>query len=63
MQGFEKMLSYEQYPEEKFRLWLSSFKKKLINPHGGLLDELQTNTSNRVHIIQIPSAAPSFMGI
>ena len=28
-------------------------KKKLINP----------NTSNRVHIIQIPSATPSFMGI
>ena len=63
MQGFEKMLSYEQYPEEQFRLWFSSFKKKLINLHGGLLDELQTYTSNRVHIIQIPSAAPSFMGI
>ena len=27
MQGFERMLSYEQYPEEKSRLWLSSFKK------------------------------------
>ena len=38
MQGFERMLSYEQYPEEKSRLWLSSFKKKLINLHGGLLD-------------------------
>ena len=32
------MLSYEQYPEEKSRLWLSPFKKKLINLHGGLLD-------------------------
>ena len=27
MQGFERMLSYEQYPEEKSRLCLSSFKK------------------------------------
>ena len=36
--------------------------KKLINLHGGLLD-VQTYTSNRMHIIQIPSAAPSFMGI
>ena len=32
------MLSYEKYPEEKSRLWLSSFKKKLIKLHGGLLD-------------------------
>ena len=32
------MLSYEQYPEEKSHLWLSSFKKKSINLHGGLLD-------------------------
>ena len=38
MQGFERMLSYEQYPEEKSRLWLSSFKKKLIKLLGGLLD-------------------------
>ena len=38
VRGFERMLSYEQYPEEKSRLWLSSFKKKLINLHGGLLD-------------------------
>ena len=38
MQGFEIMLSYEQYPEEKSRLWLSSSKKKLINLYGGLLD-------------------------
>ena len=27
MQGFERMLSYEQYPEEKSRLWLSPLKK------------------------------------
>ena len=27
VQGFERMLSYEQYPEEKSRLWSSSFKK------------------------------------
>ena len=32
------MLSYKQYPEEKFGLWLSSFKKKLINLHGRQLD-------------------------
>ena len=38
MPGFERMLSYEQYHEEKFRLRLSSFKKQLINIHGGLLD-------------------------
>ena len=38
VRGFERMLSYEQYPEEKSRLWLSSFKKQLINLHGGQLD-------------------------
>ena len=38
VRGFERMLSYEQYPEEKSRLWLSSFKKKLINLHGEQLD-------------------------
>ena len=38
VRGFERMLSYEQYPEEKSRLWLSPFKKKLINLHGGLPD-------------------------
>ena len=38
MQGFQRMLPYEQYPEEKSRLWLSSFKKQLINLHGGQLD-------------------------
>ena len=27
VQGFERMLSYEQYPENKSRLWPSSFKK------------------------------------
>ena len=29
MHGFGRMLSYEQNPEEKSRLWLSSFKKKI----------------------------------
>ena len=29
VRGFERMLSYEQYPEEKSRLCLSSFKKKI----------------------------------
>ena len=38
MWGYERMLSYEQYPEEKSHLWLSSFKKKLIKLLGGLLD-------------------------
>ena len=58
------MSSYEQYPEEKSRLCLSSFKKKLINLHGGLLD-ITTNIylKSSAYIIQIPSAAPSFMGI
>ena len=31
------MLSCEQYPEEKSRLWLSSLRK-FINLHGGQLD-------------------------
>ena len=44
------MLSYDQYPEEKSRLWLSSFKTKLINLHGGLLGG--NYNPNRVHIIQ-----------
>ena len=60
------MLSYEQYPEEKSRLWLSSFKKKLINLRAGGLLDLSTNIylkSCTYMIIQIPSAAPSFMGI
>ena len=60
VRGFERMLSYEQYPEEKSRLWLSSFKK---------IDQPSWRTTRRnykhyrVHIIQIPTAAPSFMGI
>ena len=39
------MLSYEQYPEEKSRLWLSSLKKKLISLHGGLL-----NVTTNIHL-------------
>ena len=38
MQGCGRMLSYEQYPKEKSRPWLSSLKKNMINLHGGLLD-------------------------
>ena len=38
MHGFGRMLSYEQYPEEKSRLWSSSLKKKMIKLLGGLLD-------------------------
>ena len=53
MQGFERMLSYEQYPEEKSRLCLSSFKK---------IDQPSCRRTT-AHIIQIPSAVPSFMGI
>ena len=29
--GFKRRVSYEQYPEEKYRFWLLSFKKKLIS--------------------------------
>ena len=43
------MLSYEQYPEEKSRFWLSSFKKKLINLHVGQLD-VTTNIPQIVYI-------------
>ena len=63
MQGFEIILSYEQYPEEKSGLWLPSLKKNSSTFMEDYSTLLQTYTSNRVHIIQIPSAAPSFMGI
>ena len=57
------MSSYEQYPEEKSRLCLSSFKKKLINLHGGLLD-VTTNIYLKLCAYHPDSsAAPSFMGI
>ena len=36
--GFKRRVSYEQYPEEKYRFWLSSFKKKLISLYKRLLD-------------------------
>ena len=39
------MLSYEQYPEEKSRLWLSSLKKKLISLHGRPL-----NVTTNIHL-------------
>ena len=41
VQGFERMLSYEQYPEEKSRLWLSSFKK---------IDQPSWRTTRRTNI-------------
>ena len=55
------MLSHEQYPERSLASGCHLLKKNLINIHGGLLD-VTTYTSNRVHIIKISSAAPSFMG-
>ena len=47
MQGFQRMLPYEQYPEEKSRLWLSSFKKKIDQPSW------RTTRRNYKHIPQI----------
>ena len=57
------MLPYEQYPEEKSRLWLSSFKKIAQLSWRTTRRNYKHYTLNRVHIIQIPSASPSFMGI
>ena len=57
------MSSYEQYPEEKSRLCLSSFKKKLINLHGGLLDVTTNIYLKSCAYHPDSSAAPSFMGI
>ena len=51
MQGFERMLSYGQYPEEKSRLWSSSFKKKIDQPLWRTTRRNYKHTSNRVHII------------
>ena len=63
MEGFERISSYEQYPEEKSPLSFSSFKKNWSTFTQDYSTWLQTYTSHRVHIIQIPRAAPSFMGI
>ena len=57
------MLPYEQYPEEKSRLWLSSFKKIAQLSWRTTRRNYKHYTLNRVHIIQIPSASPSFMRI
>ena len=57
VRGFERMLSYEQYPEEKSRLWLSSFKK-LISLHGGLLDvttNIIVSISSRFRLLHLLS--------
>ena len=53
MQGLERMLSYEQYPEEKSRLWLSSFKK---------IDQTSWRTTRRnyKHIPQIVCISSRF---
>ena len=46
------MLPYEQYPEEKSRLWWSSLKKKLINLHGGQLDVTNPKSGSRNRTIE-----------
>ena len=69
VRGFERMLSYEQYPEEKSCLWLSSKKKKkLIKLHGGQLDVttniyLKSCAYHADSAALVQNAAPSFMGI
>ena len=53
MHGFGRMLSYEQYPEEKSRLWLSSLKK---------IDQPSWRTTRRTykHIPQIVCISSRF---
>ena len=68
VRGFERMLSYEQYPEEKSCLWLSSKKKKLIKLHGGQLDVatniyLKSCTYHADSAALVQNAAPSFMEV
>ena len=53
VRGFERMLSYEQYPEEKSRLWLSSFKK-IDQPSW------RTTRRNYKHIPQIVCISSRF---
>ena len=53
------MLSYEQYPEEKSHLWLSSFKKKLIKLQGGQLD-VTTNINLKSRAYHSDSECCSF---
>ena len=62
------MLSYEQYPEEKSCLWLSSKKKKLIKLHGGQLDVatniyLKSCAYHADSAALVQNAAPSFMEV
>lgn len=44
-------VSHEQYPEEEYRFWLSSFIKKLVSFYKGLLDV----TTNIAQIVCIKS--------
>ena len=53
MRGFERMLSYEQYPEEKSRLWLSSLKK-IVQPSW------RSTRRNYKHIPQIVCISSRF---
>ena len=53
VRGFERMLSCEQYPEEKSRLWLSSFKK-IDQPSW------RTTRRNYKHIPQIVCISSRF---
>ena len=48
------MLSYDQYPEQKSRLWLSSFKKKIDQPSW------RTTRRNFKHIPQIVRISSRF---
>ena len=48
------MLSYEQYPEEKSRLWLSSLKKKIDQTSW------RTTRHNYKHIPQIVCISSRF---
>ena len=56
VRGFERMLSYEQYPEEKSRLWLSSFKK-IDQPSW------RTTRRNYKHIPQIVCISSRFRAL
>ena len=54
VQGSERMLSYEQYSEEKSRLWSSSLKKKNYQPSWGI------TRRNYKHIPQIVCTSSRF---
>ena len=58
------MLSYEQYPEEKSRLWLSSFQKK-ISPLQHVSNDIQVYQCicRGFRIAQIPMKEGVALGI